>query len=189
MAEYQQPNTMKLVVVGDGAVGKTCLLTRYRTNTFPTDYVPTVFDNFVEEVPYQKSVINLQMWDTAGQEDFDRIRNRAYPDTDIFLLCFSIDDTNSYENIEAKWVPEVQHFCQDVKLLLVGTKNDCRKDKGADTITTAQGEELKVKIKANAYVECSAKTGSGVKDVFKTAMDLVKGRADEKKANEKCVVV
>ena len=98
-------------------IGKTCLLTRYRNNSFPEDYVPTVFENFVEEVPYKKGSILLQMvcfshteksklikkqWDTAGQEDFDRIRNKAYADTDVFLICYSVDDKASYDNIDLK---------------------------------------------------------------------------------------
>ena len=98
---------LKLVIVGDGAVGKTCLFTRYRTNTFPEDYIPTVFENFVEEITYKKEKIFLQMWDTAGQEDFDRIRNKAYTETDIFMVCYAVDDPNSYENVSLKVCPRL----------------------------------------------------------------------------------
>ncbi|EAL49965.2 Rho family GTPase [Entamoeba histolytica] len=187
----EQQNSMKLVIVGDGAVGKTCLLTRYRLNTFPEDYVPTVFENFVEQVSYKKGHINLQMWDTAGQEDFDRIRNRAYPDTDVFLICYAVDDQNSFENIEVKWISEVTHFCKEAKVVLVATKSDRRKDKSTDCISTAKGEELKTKIGAAAFCECSAKTGSNVKETFKVAIDVVRGRAEEKEKTSKegCVVV
>ena len=179
---------MKLVIVGDGAVGKTCLFTRYRLNEFPTDYVPTVFENFVEQVSYKKQTINLQLWDTAGQEDFDRIRNRAYGDTDVFLVCYAIDNKASFENIDTKWIPEVRHFCPEAKLVLVALKVDRRKDKNCECVETKQGEDLKMKINADAFWECSAKSGTNVKEVFKSAIESVKGRADEK-AKAGCVIV
>ena len=180
--------SMKLVVVGDGAVGKSCLLTRYRLNEFPEDYVPTVFENFVEKVQYKKTTINLQMWDTAGQEDFDRIRNRAYADTDVFLVCYAIDSPVSLENIETKWIPEITHFSPQSKIVLIGLKDDRRKDKGVECVETKAGEEMKTKIKANLFMECSSKTGHNVKEVFKSTIEVVKGRAEEKEREKGCII-
>jgi len=104
--------TIKCVVVGDGAVGKTCLLISYTTNKFPSEYVPTVFDNYAVTVMIGGEPYTLGLFDTAGQEDYDRLRPLSYPQTDVFLVCFSVVSPSSFENVKEKWVPEITHHCQ-----------------------------------------------------------------------------
>ena len=70
--------------------------------------------------------VELALWDTAGQEDYDRLRPLSYPDTDVILICFSIDSPDSLQNVVEKWTPEVRHFCPKVPVILVGNKRDLR---------------------------------------------------------------
>ncbi|KAG2662810.1 hypothetical protein PVAP13_1KG557900 [Panicum virgatum] len=199
---------IKCVTVGDGAVGKTCMLISYTSNTFPTDYVPTVFDNFSANVVVDGSTINLGLWDTAGQEDYNRLRPLSYRGADVFLLAFSLISKASYENVSKKWIPELRHYAPGVPIILVGTKLDLRDDKqffvdhpGAVPISTAQvpfhrsmqGEELRKLIGAAAYIECSSKTQQNIKAVFDAAIKVVlqppKQKRKKKKAQKGCVIL
>jgi len=110
--------TIKCVVVGDGAVGKTCLLISYARNEFPLKYVPTVFDNYAVTVTIGEEPYTLGLFDTAGQEDYDRLRPLSYPSTDVFLVCFSTVLPSSFENVKEKWAPELKHRCPKTPFLL-----------------------------------------------------------------------
>lgn len=98
----QKKRTIKCVVVGDGATGKTCMLISFSTNTFPSEYIPTVFENYTANVLFEGEPIYLGLWDTSGQEDYDRLRPLSYSGADVFLICFSVDNRNSFLNVKQK---------------------------------------------------------------------------------------
>lgn len=188
---------IKCVIVGDGAVGKTCLLISYTTNAFPNEYIPTVFDNYSANVMVNGRPISLGLWDTAGQEDYDRLRPLSYPQTDIFLICFSIISPSSFHNVSSKWFPEIQHHCPGTPILLVGTKSDLRNDtgmtnslksRGFQMISQEQAWSLAKEIKAAAYHECSALTQENLKAVFDHAIQVAMNRP-RKKTSKLCSIL
>jgi len=185
----------KLVIVGDGACGKTCLLIVFSKGTFPEDYVPTVFENYVADVEVDGRRVELALWDTAGQEDYDRLRPLSYPDSHVVLICFAIDLPDSLENVQEKWIGEVLHFCPKVPVMLVGCKKDLRGDpqtlKNLSTqnqrpVAPEQGQAVAQKIGARMYLECSARTGEGVREVFQTA---TRAALIKPKRKDHCVIV
>lgn len=186
----------KLVIVGDGACGKTCLLIVFSKDQFPEVYVPTVFENYVADIEVDGKCVELALWDTAGQEDYDRLRPLSYPDTDVILMCFSIDNPDSLENIPEKWTPEVKHFCPNVPVILVGNKKDLRNDEATrrelqkmkqEPVKIDEGRAMSEKIGAFGYLECSAKSNEGVREVFETATRAA--LQTKKKKKGKCSVL
>lgn len=186
----------KLVIVGDGACGKTCLLIVFSKGTFPEVYVPTVFENYVADVEVDGKRVELALWDTAGQEDYDRLRPLSYPDSHVILICFAVDSPDSLDNVQEKWISEVRHFCPGLPIILVGCKVDLRDDpktkqdlakSGQEPVPTAQAEKIAGKIGALRYLECSAKTGNGVKEVFENATRAA--LVTKKKRSSKCNIL
>jgi small GTP-binding protein len=165
---------IKLVVVGNGAVGKTCLLVIYAKGTFPTEYIPTVFENYKTKVTVDGAEYFVQLWDTAGQEELENVRVLSYPNTDCFILCFSIPDHASFDDCKTKWFEEVktQHGAGDPIYMVVGTKSDLR-NSSTTSVTAQEGKALAQQIGAFAYVECSAFLNENVQEVFDKAINQV----------------
>jgi Ras-related C3 botulinum toxin substrate 1 len=166
--------SIKCVVVGDSAVGKTCLYVTYLTNEFPQGYVPTFHGGNTINVMVDGKYVVISFWDTAGQANYDLLRPLSYPQTNVFLICFSIVDPSSFENVRAKWYPEVCQHCPGTPIILVGTKLDLCDDpkifqqlaaKKQAPITYEQGKLMAEEIGAVKYIGCSALTRKGLKTV------------------------
>jgi small GTP-binding protein len=168
---------LKFVVIGDGSIGKTCLLSVYSKGEFPIDYVPTVVDNFTVQVNIDGKPVSVNLWDTAGQENFDSFRSLSYPDTDAFIICFSLVIPFSLDNVIDKWYPEIKE--RKAKIILVGTQSDKMNDtkvlKNLESFklhipTNEQIQKVADKIGAYKYISTSAKENIGVENVFVQAI-------------------
>ncbi|KAI0712872.1 ras family-domain-containing protein [Fomitopsis betulina] len=169
----QNPIRRKLVIVGDGACGKTSLLCSFALGEFPKEYQPTIFENYVAEIRLDGKPVQLALWDTAGQEEYERLRPMSYSKSHVILIAFAIDTPDSLENVTVKWIEEVRSICgPTIPVILVGCKSDLRPPEGshaATFVTTADAQRVANAIGARAYKECSALKIEGVDDVFEAA--------------------
>ncbi|KAK7161071.1 hypothetical protein R3I94_003907 [Phoxinus phoxinus] len=188
--------TIKCVIVGDRAVDKTKLLISYTTGHYPSEDC-TVFDRYSMYVTVDGNPVTLGLWDTSGQEDYDRLRPLSYPQTDVFLICFSLVDPASFENVREKWFPEVRHHCPNTPFILVGTKLDLRDDKDTierlgkmkmTPITYTEGLALTKETGAVKYLECSALTQRGLKTVFDEAVRAALDPSPVTNRERKCLI-
>lgn len=170
-------------------------------------------------VRFEGKTIELALWDTAGQEEYDRLRPLSYPETDVILIGFAVDYPVSLGNVQdkvslavtspngalthrspSKWYPEINHFCEGVPIILVGLKTDLRSDKhalamlaaqGTKPVTREQGQAVAREIGAAHYVECSSKNREGVQEVFDTALrEACKKRWNKRRvAGKKCMIL
>jgi len=136
---------------------------------------PTVFENYTVNILVQNNEVELTLWDTAGQEDYDQLRRLSYPDSDVVVIGYTVDWPDSLVYVQEKWQAEIMHFLPRVPIVLVGCKKDLRTDKTtidklATTprrpVTYEEGLAVARKIGASAYLECNALTDEGVWDVL-----------------------
>ncbi|KAK5094475.1 Rho GTPase [Exophiala xenobiotica] len=186
----------KLVLLGDGACGKTSLLNVFTRGFFPTVYEPTVFENYVHDIFVDGIQMELSLWDTAGQEEFDRLRSLSYDDTQAIMLCFSVDNRGSLENVATKWLAEINEHCPGVKIVLCALKCDLREEhekdeaEGQALIQYQEGLDAAKRIGALRYLECSAMRNRGVSEAFTEAARVALAIKPAKaKESSKCVVM
>ncbi|EAS00331.2 Ras-related C3 botulinum toxin substrate 1 (Rho family, small GTP-binding Rac1)-like protein (macronuclear) [Tetrahymena thermophila SB210] len=168
----QGPIPMKLVAVGDGAVGKTCILHRYMNDTYSEEHIPTIFENSFMMVKIDKKTVQLGIWDTAGQEEYNRLRPLSYSNTDIFLIVFSVVDPESFDNALKKWYPELQQVQPKSLKVFVGNKIDLleseqskKKSQKNAPVNSQQVKQIVNELGCE-YFECSAKSNQGIKELF-----------------------
>ncbi|CAK7902411.1 GTP-binding protein Rho1p [[Candida] anglica] len=199
MAKYKQRGIhKKLVIVGDGACGKTCLLTVFAKGIFPVEYIPTVFESYVAEVHVDGSTVELALWDTVAQEEYDKLRPLSYVHVDVLLICFAVDSPDSLENVQEKWITEIEYHCENIPILLIACKTDLRFDPKTieqlkvyqkEPVSSNEGQRVAEIIGAVKYMECSAKTGKGVKKVFKEASRASCTNEERTRYTKKCVLL
>ena len=174
-----QVQQVKMVILGNGSVGKTTLLIKQFRGTYPHEYVPTVYDSHVARAHINEEPVDYCVCDTGGGEDYHRLRLLSYPQTDVFLLCFSLTDPYSYRNLLTDFYPKVAYWCPHTPILVVGMKQDLCHDtqtidnlrqSGCAPLTHDDGIQLCQQIGAINYVECSSLADTGVKKVFEQAL-------------------
>ncbi|XP_055389817.1 ras-related C3 botulinum toxin substrate 1-like [Condylostylus longicornis] len=169
-------NPNKCILVGDSKIGKSSLIITYSIDIFP-DVIPNVFGEYSKFIVYDEKTINLEMWDSCALEEYNRLRPISYPFMDVFLICFSVVDRNSYKRVKEKWYPEVHLKHSKTPIILVGTKTDLRNDDNIDDdqecVTYSEGVEMANQIGATNYYECSALKKIGLEEIFNEVARLI----------------
>ena len=171
--------TIKCVVVGDGSVGKTCMLVSYTSDKLPTEYVPTIFENYTANVKVDHQNINLSLWDTAGQERFKNVANTYYKGAHSVLLVYDITNPNSFKNLET-WINEVDKYADCLlERLLIGNKCDLEDQR---KVSQSQAKEFAKKIGVN-FLETSAKDTINIDAAFQCLVKESIEAVNKKKAS------
>ncbi|CAI7625404.1 unnamed protein product [Penicillium discolor] len=202
----------KMVLLGDGACGKTSALNVFTHSSrrsiivcvqklrawyiitpLSSDHDPRnsrTLDIFVDNIH-----VELSLWDTAGQEEFDRLRALSYEDTHVLMLCFSVDSPDSFENVSSKWIAEINENCPGVRVVLTALKCDLRKDEdmndNPNSISFDQGLAKAKEIGAVKYLECSAVQNRGIRESFyeaaKVALEVNAGGGSS--SGSQCIIM
>ena len=184
--------TVKVVVVGDGAVGKTSLVLTCVSDTFPGEYVPYVAETCQKNMMIDGTPFTIELWDTPAQDGYDRLRPTCYPEKNLFLICFSVVEPVSLESVTEKWYPEVNQHAPSTPIFLVGTKLDLRNDdkvlemlklRELSPVTLAQAIETKEAIGACRYIECSSLTRENLDNLFNEVVQVTRRK------KKKCVIM
>ncbi|KAM7163651.1 rho-related GTP-binding protein RhoD-like isoform 2-T2 [Macrochelys suwanniensis] len=164
-------------------------------------YVPTVFEKYSASFQIGGKPVQINLWDTAGQEDYDRLRPLSYTEAHVILMCFDVTSPNSFDNILTKWYPEVNHFCKGIPIVLVGCKTDLRKDKvllrrlhedRLEPITYHKAEAMAREVHAVTYLECSAKYQENITNIFmeasSAALSAMRKNQRKRKPKSSCLL-
>ena len=158
--------------VGDGAVGKTCLLAVLKNEDFPTSYLPNIYESDTREVQINGKTYSIFLSDTSGQLDYEEIRAIAYTTSarqskhSVICLCFALNNRVSFTNLEECWLPEINQKTPESSIILIGTKLDLREEGNPDHVSKEEAIQLQQNHKMTAYIECSALRNINVDQIY-----------------------
>ena len=202
--------TIKCVIVGDVGCGKKTMIFSYMARKPKLYDHPNVYKPPIRKLKIGKNRVNLFLCDTKGHKRYDHLRPLCYPNTDVFIICFSLIDATSLDNVRTKWYPEIEHYCKNnVPVLLVGTKFDLslrgkkciiekrklfhrtsenteQHDLTVENVSYRDGMSLAESIGAEKYIECSALKNKSIDIVFEAAAKIFLSKTSTyvKKQNE-----
>ena len=182
---------VKVLMIGDSGVGKTCIIQRYTKNDFSMSHLSTIAIDFkMVTLDVNNMTLKMQIWDTAGQERFDTLTTGFFKDSDGIMITYSITDRSSFEKVN-KWLNDIYTLAPaNTKIILVGNKSDLDHER---QVTFQEGADLAEENQIK-FIETSAKTGSFIREAFlmmgKVISERLKtGQKSEKDAANSKVVV
>ncbi|ESO86199.1 hypothetical protein LOTGIDRAFT_204563 [Lottia gigantea] len=168
MKSNSERNVIHAIVLGDDMVGKTCMAHTKLNYKFNEDYIPTIFENFEIKHKVGDEDFTISLFDTAGLQHHRNLRSFVYGRCQVIIMCYSVCDKDSYQNVVDYWMPEVIAETRGLKpIILVGMQADTRGIVFPELeVDQELGHKLAKQIGADNYLECSALTKEGVNSVF-----------------------
>ncbi|EAX96179.1 small GTP-binding protein, putative [Trichomonas vaginalis G3] len=156
--------SLKVVIVGDTQVGKSCIGARYTQGTFDGDTTPTIGAAFLTKViSTEKGSVRLQLWDTAGQEKFKSLAPMYNRSAGVVIIVYSITNKSSYDSAR-EWARDIREKASPIaKIVLVANKIDLEDER---VISTQDLNTMAAEIHADYAIEVSAKTNAGISALF-----------------------
>lgn len=175
---------LKLCLMGNAFVGKSCLWRRFWENAYvPYNYSSISVDfctsrwkcrdasRYTSKGGAPVESVKVQLWDTSGQEKFKNVSRYFYRNTDVFLLVFAIDDAPSFDAITAVWLPSINQYGDELsRCILIGAKSDLD-DEGKRQVSVQQARDLATTLGCR-YIEVSAKAGYNVEKMINYAFSM-----------------
>jgi small GTP-binding protein len=169
MLERSNEIKIKVILLGDGRVGKTSLAVRYTHEKFSSSYKPSLgVDFMLKRVLVEEHRVKIMVFDTAGQEFISSLRKRYYSGAHGAVIVFDVTRRETFENLD-NWIKEVRDEVGQIYTTIVGNKSDLKEEREVN-----QEEAIEYANRLGAdYMETSALSGENVKDLFQSFIDYV----------------
>jgi Ras-related protein Rab-1A len=154
---------LKVLLVGDSGVGKSCILLRYADDHYVESYISTIGVDFkIRTIEIEDKIVKLQIWDTGGQERFRSITSSFYRGAHGVILVYDVSDFFSFQNL-SQWIKEIERYsCDNISKLLVGNKSDLVDQR---KISYEQGKDFADILKLD-FIETSARNSQNINETF-----------------------
>ncbi|VDI74403.1 cell division control protein 42 homolog [Mytilus galloprovincialis] len=165
--------TIQCCIVGDGMVGKSSIIKSFIEQSTPGDYVATISDSYSGDASFIGVNYTVSISDCTGEHENNELRCSHYKDTDVFVVCYSVTDRESFDSVRTFWLPEIRKVAGKKPVILVATQTDSRGQTGEETISKFEGLELADEIGADHFTECSSVSRRGIPKVFEYSIQSV----------------
>ena len=171
---------LKIVVSGNASKGE--LLMVLKGQPFPERYVPSIVENYTQYVTFNNVNYKIHVWQTVSEDKDDRLRPLSYSDANAVLLVCDLTSRTTFSNLSDKWLKEIDEYCPDGKIILIGINLDLRESGNPDHVTDQEAEQFVKENKCATYIPCSARTGEGIDKIFPAAITAFESK------KESCII-